>query len=354
MSVAQLTEQALKKMKVPELKVELKTRKLKVSGKKEELIQRLLQAQSDGVLPSAEEEPTLNTSQSKRKAADELPQKADNKKKKPEPKKQELSEEESEEEEDAEGSKDDYKDEEGGVEEDDEEDDEEEASDDIKSLTASGWRNALAEEFKKDYVKAIIKYVAKERKEETVYPPKGLVFYAFNMTSIEEVKVVIIGQDPYFNEGQAHGLCFSVMRGVTVPPSLKRIYKALEATVPGFKAPKHGCLEEWAARGVLMLNATLTVRKGKPNSHEKCGWQTFTDNVIKILCTQRKGLIFFLWGGFAKKKGAKINGKEHYVLECKHPSPMGASGAWVCDHFVRANQILKDQGKEPIDWTLTP
>jgi len=351
---AQLTEAALKKMKVPELKNELKLRTLKVSGKKEELIQRLLQAQSEGVVPSAEEEP-LNTSQTKRKAADDLlSEKADNKKKKPEPKKQEISEEESEEEDDAEGSKDDYKDEGGDDDVDDEEDDDEEASDDIKSLTASGWGSALEDEFKKDYVRELLKYVAKERKVGPVYPPKGLVFHAFNMTPIEEVKVVIIGQDPYFNEGQAHGLCFSVMRGVAVPPSLKRIYKALEASIPGFKAPKHGCLEEWAARGVLMLNATLTVRKGKPNSHEKCGWQQFTDNVIKILCRQRKGLIFFLWGGFAKKKGAKINSNEHSVLIYNHPSPMGGRGPWVCDHFVRANQILKEQGKEPIDWTLSP
>jgi len=164
-----------------------------------------------------------------------------------------------------------------------------------------------------------------------------------------------MGQDPYIQEGQAHGLCFSVQRGVTVPASLGRIYKALESTVPGFKIPNHGCLQEWACRGVLMLNAVLTVRKGKSNSHKDCGWVEFTDNVIKILCKQRKGLIFFLWGKDAQKKGKLINAKEHFVLSCPHPSPMAASGGpWVCDHFVKANEILNQQGKTPIDWTLSP
>jgi len=198
-----------------------------------------------------------------------------------------------------------------------------------------------------------MKLVSKDRKSAEVYPPPELVFNAFNKTDIDQVKVVIIGQDPYFNPGQAHGLCFSVQRGVPVPPSLKRIYKTLESTVSGFKAPKHGCLDEWAERGVLMLNATLTVRKGKANSHEAFGWQEFTTNVIKILCSQRKGLIFFLWGGFAKKKGKSISENEHFVLTCNHPSPMGGGGPWDCDHFIRANEILKEQGKDPIDWKLS-
>jgi len=364
-----LTEQALKKMKVPELKAELKLRKLKVSGKKEELIQRLLTAQSEGVVPSALDDdapsPKLSASSnalasssskpaqttSKRKAESTEPeQKVDAKKKKPEPK-EEISEDESEED-DGEGSKDDYKDE-GGDDEDDDEEDDDEASDEvIKPLTASGWGKILEEEIKKKYFKQIILFVNKERKNLKIYPPQNLVFNAFYLTPLEEVKVVILGQDPYIKEGEAHGLCFSVPRGVTVPPSLKRIFKALESTVPGFKTPNHGCLEEWARRGVLLLNATLTVQKGNSNSHENCGWQEFTDNVIKIICKHRKGLIFFLWGGFAQKKSKIINSKEHIVLKCKHPSPMSGS-TWECDHFVRSNEILKEQGKDPIDWTLS-
>jgi len=379
-----LTEQALKKMKVPELKAELKHRKLKVSGKKDELIQRLLSAQSEGVVPSAgggNEDDILTPpapaqippakqqqgaqplsssrelaqpTSSKRKA-EVQDQKDEAKKKKPEPPKDELSEEESEDD-DGEGSKDDYKDE-GNDEEDDDEEDEDDASDeDIKKpLSASGWGKALAGEFKKKYFKEIINFVNEERKSLQIYPPKNLVFNAFYLTPFEQVKVVIIGQDPYFNEGQAHGLCFSVKRGVKVPPSLKRIYKTLESTIQDFKAPNHGCLEEWAMRGVLMLNAILTVRTGKANSHEKCGWQQFTDNVIKILCSERKGLIFFLWGAIAQKKGKIINANGQFVLTCSHPSPMGGRGGpWSCDHFVRANEILKQQGKDPIDWRLSP
>jgi len=345
-----LTEQALKKMKVPELKAELKLRKLKVSGKKDELIQRLLMAQTEGIVPSTDEEPAVKPAPTKRKA-NELEPKADPKKKKPEPK-PEPSEEDSEEED--EGSKDDYKDE-GGDDEDDDVEDEDVASDEgLKPLTASGWGNALAEELNKPYFKKIIQFVKEERKINEIFPPKNLVFSAFSLTPIDQVKVVIIGQDPYINNGEAHGLCFSVMRGVSIPPSLRRIYKSLESTVPGFKAPAHGCLEEWARRGVLMLNATLTVRKGSPNSHQKCGWQTFTDNVIKILCRERKGLIFFLWGKFAEKKGKVINSNEHFVLKCSHPSPMGGGGLWACDHFVKANEILIQQGKSSIDWTLSP
>jgi uracil-DNA glycosylase len=355
--MSELTEQSLKKMKVPELKELLKARKLKVSGKKEELILRLLQAEKDGVAPSADDE---SKSQTKRKAENEVPTiKADTKKKKPDvvPKKQEYDDEDESEEDEGSGSKDDYKQPVEGGDVDDEDPDEEDldASEEElqKPLTSSGWNEALEEEFKKDYYKNVCKTVAKERKSNLVYPAKKLVFNAFNLTPLDEVKVVIIGQDPYFNPGQAHGLCFSVLRGVRIPPSLKRIYAALKNTIPGFKIPSHGCLEEWASRGVLMLNATLTVRKGKAKSHEKFGWQTFTDNVSKILCKRKKGIIFFLWGAFAQKKGKMINHNEQFVLTYAHPSPL-ARTPWDCDHFVRANEILKEQGKEPIDWTLSP
>jgi len=346
----ELSEANLKKMKVPDLKELLKARKLKVSGKKDELIARLLIAEKEGVTPAAEDE----VKPPKRKAETEPPKAADTtKKKKPEPKKQELDEEEEESDEEGSGSKDDYKDE--GVDDDDDDASEDDVSEEEvqKPLSSSGWNDVLAGELKKPYYKGIIKKVKKDRKENEVYPAADLVFNAFNLTPLDQVKVIIIGQDPYFNPGQAHGLCFSVQRGVKLPPSLKRIYTALEKTVAGFKAPKHGCLEEWATRGVLLLNATLTVRKGQANSHEAFGWQTFTDTVINNLSKQKKGLIFFLWGGFAHKKEKLINSKDHFVLKYNHPSPQ-VRGPWDCDHFIRANEILKEQGKYPIDWTLSP
>jgi len=385
-----LTEQALKKMKVPDLKAELKLRKLKVSGKKDELIQRLLAAQMEGAVPGAgggneddlvptppaqnppakqqhpgavqvtiprESTTSVAPTSAKRKAEQDQKEKNDAKKKKPEPPKDETEISEDESEDDGEGSKDDYKDEgHDDDDDDDEEDDDASIEEDIKKpLTASGWGKALEREFKKKYFKEIRKFEKEERKNLEIYPRADQVFNAFIYTPIEQVKVVIIGQDPYPTKGKAHGLCFSVMRGVKIPPSLQRIYKCLEKTVPGFKAPKHGCLEEWARRGVLMLNSTLTVRRGKSNSHEACGWRQFTDNVIKILCKQRKGLIFFLWGKFAQRKGKMINTNEHFVLSCSHPSPMGTRGVpWSCDHFTLANTILERQDKQPIDWRLSP
>jgi len=165
-----------------------------------------------------------------------------------------------------------------------------------------GWKKFLQEELSTDYFGAIEKFVAAEREEMEIYPPHDEVFAAFNFTPIDQVKVVIIGQDPYFNPNQAHGLCFSVRKGVAVPPSLNRIYKVLETDCPGFVKPNNGCLEEWARRGVLMLNASLTVRKGKANSHAECGWQIFTSRVIKLLNDNKDGLIFFLWGRFAQKR----------------------------------------------------
>jgi len=223
----------------------------------------------------------------------------------------------------------------------------------VDTLTDPGWKQLLSVEFQKLYFKEIEKYVQKERASETIYPPHEEVFSAFNYTPIDQVKVVIIGQDPYFNPNQAHGLCFSVKRGIAVPPSLNRIYKVLEKDCPGFQKPSHGCLSEWAQRGVLMLNATLTVRKGNANSHANCGWQTFTTEVIKLLNT-KEGIIYFLWGGFAQKKGKFINRDRHHVLECAHPSPMSGS-AFVdsCDHFSKANDLLKGMGKEPIDWSIS-
>jgi len=221
-------------------------------------------------------------------------------------------------------------------------------------LKDPGWKDLLKEEFQADYFKTIESFVASERQQNTVYPPDEEVFNAFNSTPLDKVRVVIIGQDPYFNEGQAHGLCFSVKKGVAIPPSLNRLYKVLQKTIPGFKIPNHGCLQEWANRGVLMLNATLTVRAGKANSHEKCGWQTFTNAAIQKLNNAKKGLIFFCWGLFAQKIGKKIDSEKHHVLEGPHPSPMSGSAWNECKHFAEANKLLKEQGLDEIDWSVSP
>jgi len=220
-------------------------------------------------------------------------------------------------------------------------------------LTDPGWKEFLKEELEKSYFKEIEKFVGEQRKVTTVYPPEEEVFNAFNYTPIDKVRIVIIGQDPYFNEGEAHGICFSVKKGKAIPKSLGRMYKVLEKTVPGFKAPNHGCLEEWARRGVLMLNATLTVAKGKANSHSKCGWTTFTNAVIDKLNKTKSGLIFLLWGKFAVGVGKNIDLQKHHVLEGSHPSPLAGDGWNDCTHFVDANKILKENGFEEIDWTIS-
>ena len=168
----------------------------------------------------------------------------------------------------------------------------------------------------------------------------------------DAVRVVIIGQDPYFNTGEAHGLCFSVQRGIKIPPSLNRIYKVLQTTVPGFRKPTHGCLEHWAKQGVLMLNATLTVQKGVANSHAKCGWQRFTDAVIAKLNEKRSGLVYMLWGGFAQKKGKTIDRSKNCVLEGPHPSPLSGAAWNECKHFAKCNKYLIEHGQAPIDWNI--
>lgn len=221
-------------------------------------------------------------------------------------------------------------------------------------LTEPTWTKALGASLSNSNFKAIESFVEDERRQgKVIYPPDEEVFTAFNTTSLDNVKVVIIGQDPYFNPGQGHGLCFSVQKGVKVPPSLNRIYKVLEKTIPGWKHPKHGYLLEWAEQGVLMLNATLTVMQGKANSHAKCGWQSFTDDVIKVINDKCKGVVFFLWGGFAQKKGKIVDGKNHCVLAGPHPSPMSGSAWKETKCFVEANEYLEKNGKSPVDWAVT-
>ena len=214
------------------------------------------------------------------------------------------------------------------------------------------WDELLKGEFDKEYYQKLRGFLAKEYKERTIYPNMYDIFNALKYTSYSHVKAVIIGQDPYHGPNQAHGLCFSVKRGVDVPPSLKNMYKELEADI-GFKPPCHGELIEWAKQGVLMLNAVLTVRAGEANSHKGMGWEIFTDKVIKLLNEREKPIVFLLWGGNARQKKLLITNPNHTVLEAAHPSPLSAyNGFFGCRHFSKTNEILKETGQTPIDWSL--
>lgn len=217
----------------------------------------------------------------------------------------------------------------------------------------ASWKEALAGEFALPYF-AQIKQALQQAKAEgkTVYPPGNLIFNAFDLVPLPKVKVVILGQDPYHGAGEAHGLSFSVQRGVRIPPSLRNIYKALEASVPGFSAPKHGCLEAWAAQGVFLLNAFLTVEAGKPKSHEKIGWERFTDAVIRTVSDRLQNVVFMLWGGFAKKKAELIDQERHLILQGVHPSPLAGNSFPDCTHFAQANAYLQERGLPTIDWSL--
>lgn len=214
------------------------------------------------------------------------------------------------------------------------------------------WYRVLAEEFNKSYFKELKTSLLIEKKQHQVYPPGPRIFAAFDSTPFEAVKVVIIGQDPYHGPGQANGLSFSVARGVNLPPSLKNIYKELQSDL-AVPMADHGDLQKWADQGVLMLNAFLTVRHRTPASHRKLGWETFTDEVIRQLSREREGIVFMLWGNFARSKKELIDLEKHYILEAPHPSPYSANnGFFGCRHFSRANQILEQQSKSPIDWQL--
>lgn len=215
------------------------------------------------------------------------------------------------------------------------------------------WKAALGTEFDTDYMRNLRDFLRREKAAgKRIFPPGAEIFNALNSTPLDTVKVVIIGQDPYHGPGQAHGLCFSVKPGVAIPPSLQNIYKELHSDV-GFKPPAHGCLDAWAAQGVLLLNATLTVESGKAGSHQGKGWEHFTDQIIAVLNAQREGLVFILWGSYAQKKGAGIDRKRHLVLQSPHPSPLSARrGFFGNRHFSRANDYLQSRGVTPIDWQL--
>lgn len=212
------------------------------------------------------------------------------------------------------------------------------------------WKQLLEKEWSSPYFQEIKAHLLKRKNEgATVLPPGKLIFNAFDTTPVDEVKVVILGQDPYHRIGQAMGLSFSVPPGVRIPPSLRNIYKELKEDV-GCEIPNHGDLTNWAKQGVFLLNAMLTVEEGKPGAHAKIGWQQFTDNVIKALSEHRNGLIFMLWGNFAKNKAALIDANKHTVLTAAHPSPMAGGAFFGSRHFSKANDILKAQGQEAIDW----
>ncbi|KJH48146.1 uracil-DNA glycosylase [Dictyocaulus viviparus] len=219
-------------------------------------------------------------------------------------------------------------------------------------LTQKGWRSILKDEFNKKYMKDIEVFLKSQYdKKITIFPPREEIFSAFNFTALESIRVVIIGQDPYHGAGQAHGMSFSVKKGVTPPPSLKNIYRELSEDIPGFIIPNHGFLQNWALQGVFMLNATLTVESGKANSHEKIGWQTFTDKVISLISLKSSGVVFLLWGGFAHKKESLIDLKKHAVIKTAHPSPLSAQKWFGCKCFSKANAELLRMGRPTIEWS---
>ncbi|MGB1465552.1 MAG: uracil-DNA glycosylase [Alcanivorax nanhaiticus] len=223
---------------------------------------------------------------------------------------------------------------------------------DIQPLEA-GWQEHLGCEFDKDYMARLRAFLGAEKQAgKTLYPAGKDIFNAFNLTPFEQVKVVILGQDPYHGPNQAHGLCFSVQRGVKTPPSLVNIYKEIQRDL-GIAPASHGNLSHWAEQGVLLLNAVLTVEAGQAASHQKQGWETFTDQAIEHLNRDRVGLVFLLWGSHAQKKGRLIDRERHCVLTAPHPSPLSAHRGFLgCGHFSRANQYLLQQGETAIDWSV--
>ncbi|MDQ6845157.1 MAG: uracil-DNA glycosylase [Bacteroidota bacterium] len=215
------------------------------------------------------------------------------------------------------------------------------------------WKTELKDEFEKAYFQQIVTFIKAEKATgKIIYPPGSLIFNAFHKTPFSKVKVVLLGQDPYHNKGQAHGLSFSVPDGVSLPPSLINIFKELQSDL-GIQISQTGNLEKWALQGVLLLNASLTVRQNEPGSHSKIGWLQFTNTVIRKLSEQKEGIIFLLWGKFAQEKQSLIDETKHHVLKAAHPSPFSADkGFFGCRHFSKTNEFLIKQNKPPIDWKL--
>ena len=214
------------------------------------------------------------------------------------------------------------------------------------------WKDALAGEFEKPYFASLVRFLHEEKSSgQKIYPPGSQIFKAFELTPLDDLKVVILGQDPYHGPGQAHGLSFSVPEGVPAPPSLKNIFKEIETDM-GIRMSGYPNLEKWARQGVLMLNAVLTVRAGAAASHSRIGWEQFTDAVIRHISDNCDGVVFLLWGNFARSKRELIDVSRHHVLEAAHPSPLARGAFFGCRHFSRTNEILSSQGKTPVDWQL--
>ncbi|RED27199.1 uracil-DNA glycosylase [Flavobacterium cutihirudinis] len=222
----------------------------------------------------------------------------------------------------------------------------------MKINLSSDWQAVLKDEIQKPYFTELMEALDIEYKTHTCYPPTELIFSAFNNCSFKDLKVVIIGQDPYHGEGEANGLSFSVNNDVKIPPSLRNIFREINTDFDSIFMPTSGNLEKWAQQGVLLLNASLTVRKDSPNSHKHLKWNLFTDAVIQAISDQKENVVFLLWGSFAQKKGSKIDRSKHYILESGHPSPMSANqGKWFGNkHFSQTNDFLKSKGIKEIDW----
>lgn len=215
------------------------------------------------------------------------------------------------------------------------------------------WLSHLEPEFQQPYMQNLKQFLLREKQQgKVIFPPSKNIFNAFNSTPLDHVKVVILGQDPYHGPNQAHGLCFSVQPGVPAPPSLQNIFKELERDL-GCPRPSHGSLQSWAEQGVLLLNATLTVEQAKAGSHQRQGWEKFTDKAIDIINREREGVVFLLWGSYAQKKAHFVDRQKHLVLQAPHPSPLSAHRGFIgCGHFSQANQYLASRGEEAIDWCL--
>ncbi|MFO8022475.1 MAG: uracil-DNA glycosylase [Perlabentimonas sp.] len=223
----------------------------------------------------------------------------------------------------------------------------------VNPLIEESWKRVLADEFEKEYFAKLKLFLIDEKKKYRVFPAGSDIFNAFKFTPFNNVKVVIIGQDPYHGPNQAHGLCFSVQKNVDIPPSLVNIYKEIKNDL-NIPMPSHGNLEDWAKQGVLLLNATLTVRAHQAGSHQKKGWEQFTDAAIKAISENREGVVFLLWGAYAQAKTKIIDSSKHHILKAPHPSPLSAHRGFLgCKHFSIANKILNSNGMEPIDWRIS-
>jgi len=223
----------------------------------------------------------------------------------------------------------------------------------MEVIMEESWQLVLQDELQKSYMKDLMTFLETEYKNNTIFPPQPLIFEAFNRTPFHKVKVVILGQDPYHKLGQSHGLAFSVPPNISIPPSLRNIYKSLKNDFENFEIPLHGNLSYWAEQGVLLLNTTLTVREGQAGSHQKKGWEKFTNHVIHLLSDKKQGLVFLLWGKPAQEKEKLIDTTKHCILKSVHPSPLSAHRGFLENkHFSKANQYLVNQGKSPIDWQI--